>query len=160
MTFLRRRMSASIVRPLRADRAEECAGLHARAFAHPWSAAEIETLIRAPSSVCFAALDSVTGRLRGFAISRLAADEAEVLTIAVDPASRRRGLGRDLLRALIDSLALSGATTLFLEVDAANAAALSLYSRFQFVKVGERIGYYRRPNGEPATAHVMRRFLA
>ena len=45
-------------------------------------------------------------------------------------------------------------------MDADNVAALALYQRFGFVKVGERAGYYRRPDGKPATALVMRRDLA
>ena len=47
----------------------------------------------------------------------------------------------------------------FLEVDADNVPAIKLYHRFGFVKVGERAGYYRRPDGKPATALVMRRNL-
>jgi ribosomal-protein-alanine N-acetyltransferase len=106
-----------------------------------------------------AALDPVEATLRGFVLSRAAADEAEILTIAVDPALRKGGVGRDLLRAHLGQAAAAGARRLFLEVDADNAAALALYARFQFVKVGERKGYYKRPDGKAATALVMRRDL-
>ena len=106
-----------------------------------------------------AALDPVTGRVRGFAVSRLAADEAEILTIAVDRAWRGRGVGRDLLREHVSRAALSGARAMFLEVDQDNAAAIALYRRFGFVEVGRREGYYRRPDGKSATALVMRKDL-
>jgi [ribosomal protein S18]-alanine N-acetyltransferase len=160
MVFLPRRIAASIIRPLRVDRADECAEIHAGAFAHPWPATEIAALVTSPSTVGSAALDPSANRLRGFALSRLAADEAEVLTIAVHAAWRKRGVGRDLLREHMASLALAGARALFLEVDEANSPAIALYTRFKFAKVGERVGYYRRADGKPATALVMRRNLA
>ena len=89
----------------------------------------------------------------------MAADEAEILTIAVDSALRRAGVGGDLLRAHLPSVAAAGAARLFLEVDESNAAALALYARFGFVRVGERQGYYKKPDGKAASALVMRRDL-
>lgn len=153
------RSTPSVVRPLRADLADDCAALHATGFAHPWSAAEFGQLLTSPTSLGSAALDPAKGALRGFALSRLVAGEAEILTIAVDPAWRRHGVGKDLLRAHLAEVARAGAATIFLEVDASNVAALALYARFGFVKVGERAGYYRRADGKPATALVMRRDL-
>ena len=160
MAFPFRRISPSVIRALRADRAAECAKVHAAAFAHPWPAGEFASLLTSGSTIGSAALDPLTSRLRGFALSRLAADEAEVLTVAVDPGWRGRGVGRDLMREHVQRAALTGANALFLEVDADNLAAIALYHRFGFVKVGERAGYYRRPDGKPATALVMRRTLA
>lgn len=160
MVFGFLRTAPSTIRPLRADRAEECAAIHASAFARSWSAGEFATLLSSGSTLGSAALDPATGRMRGFAISRLAADEAEILTIAVDRAWRGRGVGRDLLREHLSRATLSGARAMFLEVDRANAAAIALYARFGFLKVGQREGYYRQPDGEPATALVMRKDLA
>jgi ribosomal-protein-alanine N-acetyltransferase len=160
MAFPFRRASPSVIRSLRADRAEECAAIHGAAFAHPWGADEIAALLTSASTIGSAALDPASGRLRGFALSRLAADEAEILTIAVDPGWRRRGVGRDLMREHLQRATLAGARALFLEVDAENFAAIALYRRFAFVKVGERPGYYPRANGKPATALVMRKGLA
>ena len=73
-----------VIRPLRGDKAEACARLHAAGFAHPWSAEEIERLIAEPSTLSAAALDAGAGILRGFALARRAADEAEILTVAVE----------------------------------------------------------------------------
>jgi ribosomal-protein-alanine N-acetyltransferase len=152
-------MSPSVIRALRWDRAEECATVHAASFAHPWPTGEIASLLTSANTIGSAALDPSTNRLRGFAISRLAFDEAEILTIAVDPGWRRRGVGRDLLREHLQRATLAGARALFLEVDAEDVAATALYARFAFVKVGARKGYYPRPDGKPATALVMRRNL-
>ena len=97
--------------------------------------------------------------MRGFVLARLAADEAEILTIAVQPSARGRGVGRALLLANFRQAANAGARTLFLEVDEDNRAALALYKRLGFVRVGERVGYYRKKDGGRTTAVVMRRAL-
>ena len=148
-----------VVRPLRSDNAEACARLHAAGFAHPWSAEEIVRLVAEASSLSSAALDPASGVLRGFAIARLAADEAEILTVAVDSAWRGRGVGRALLSEILRQAAYAGARSMFLEVEESNAAALALYRRLGFTRIGERPGYYRRRDGSRALAVVMRRGL-
>ena len=116
-------------------------------------------LIANPSTLGAAALDPVSGRLRGFVLSRLAADEAEILTIAVDAAHQGRGVGRALLSENLRQAANAGAKVMFLEVAKDNAPALALYEGFGFARVGERAGYYRRADGTRASAVVMRKLL-
>jgi ribosomal-protein-alanine N-acetyltransferase len=159
MIFGLRQSSPPIIRLLRPDRAQACARLHAACFAHPWSAEEMAALIASASTVGAVALNSVSGRVHGFVLSRLAADEAEILTIAVDAAHQGRGVGRALLSENLRQAANAGAKAMFLEVAADNASALVLYERFGFVKVGERTGYYRRADGTRATAIVMSKSL-
>jgi ribosomal-protein-alanine N-acetyltransferase len=159
MIFGRRRFSPPVIRPLRPDKAEACARLHAQGFAHPWSKGEVAELIASPSTLAAAALDPLDGRLRGFILSRLAADEAEILTIAVEAASQGKGVGRALLSENLRQAANAGAKTMFLEVDKMNAPAMALYQRLGFVKVGERPGYYRR-NETQVPAAIMRKTLA
>lgn len=159
MIFSWGRPSPSALRPLRSTQAAECARLHASGFTYPWAQSELEQLISSQQSVGMAALDPVNSRLRGFVLSRVAADEAEILTIVVESALRHAGVGKDLLRAHLNQAATAGANRIFLEVDADNAPAIALYARLQFTKVGERKGYYKRPDGEAATAVIMRRDL-
>lgn len=78
----------------------------------------------------------------GFVLARAAADEAEILTLAVVPAWRRRGLGAALLAAAQRRAASLGAAQLFLEVAADNDAARALYAGAGFEAVGLRRGYY------------------
>jgi ribosomal-protein-alanine N-acetyltransferase len=78
----------------------------------------------------------------GFVLARVAADEAEIVTLAVRPAARGRGLGRALLQAAIDKARSLGADTMFLEVGADNPQALALYAGLGFAKVGARKAYY------------------
>ena len=80
--------------------------------------------------------------VQGFLIVRSAGDEAEILTLAVDPSHRRQGLARALLAAAIDSLRKAGAKRLFLEVDEANEPARGLYQSLGAVAVGRRPRYY------------------
>jgi [ribosomal protein S18]-alanine N-acetyltransferase len=148
-----------VIRPLRADRAEACAHLHGRSFAHPWSAEEFAALLRDASGLAAAALNPANGRLHGFVLSRLAGDEAEILTIAVESAKQGHGVGGALLRENLRQAANAGALAMFLEVAADNAPGVALYRRQGFVQVGERPGYYRRADGTKATALIMRKAL-
>ena len=91
----------------------------------------------------------------GFALWRSLGDEAEILSIAVAPDRRRRGMGKALLDEVMISAASEGLRALFLEVDAGNAPARALYFGAGFQKVGLRKKYYR--NG--ADALVLRKDL-
>src|ERR1700689_5650436 len=82
MIFGLRRSPPPVIRLLRPDRSQACARLHAEGFAHPWSPDEMGALITSSSTVGAAALDPVSGRLRGFVLSRLAAGGGGVLAVA------------------------------------------------------------------------------
>ena len=75
-------------------------------------------------------------------LARVAADEAEILTLAVAPSARRQGRAMALLDAAIALVRGAGARALFLEVSAVNTAAQALYARAGFVEVGRRPRYY------------------
>ena len=98
-------------------------------------------------------------RTIGFAVSRMAADEAEILSIAIDATYRGRGLSRDLLLTHLGHLAGHGVRTIFLEVEENNAPARRLYDRNGFAVVGRRERYYRSDDGEQLNALLMRRDL-
>ena len=134
---------------------ETLARLHARAFTHPrpWTALEFASLLDSPH--VFAVGDS-----RAFALGRVIADEAELLTIAADPALRRQGLGRAALAAFHAAATARGARTAFLEVAADNIAARALYDAAGYRRCGERPGYYRGPDGHAVDALLMARALA
>ncbi|MBX9741751.1 MAG: ribosomal protein S18-alanine N-acetyltransferase [Beijerinckiaceae bacterium] len=136
--------------------ARECARIHAASFASPWSPDGIAQMAAGGDIVADVALDGPGARLLGFAISRTVPPEGEILTIAVDAAFRRHGVGGILLREHLARIAAKGVKTLFLEVDEGNAPALKLYRRFGFQQVGVRAGYYAKKDGSRATALVMR----
>ncbi len=74
-----------------------------------------------------------------------AADEGEILNLAVAPRGRRRGLGRALVRGVLDALTSRAARAIYLEVRESNAPARALYAAHGFREVGRRKQYYRRP---------------
>jgi ribosomal-protein-alanine N-acetyltransferase len=91
------------------------------------------------------ALPNVFGLLHpsgGMILARVAADEAEILTLAVNPAARRGGIGAALLREAASLAATMGARAVFLEVSVANIAARQLYSASGFIQAGRRPRYY------------------
>ncbi len=153
------KISQSVFRPLRADAATQCATIHASSFAHPWTAPDFVRLIASDSNVNVAALDPTTNKLRGYVISRVVLDEAEILTIAVSRQLRGKGIASSLLAQHMSQLAGRGVESVFLEVDPQNAAAVALYRRHDFKIIGERPGYYRRPGASPVKAQVMRKLL-
>ncbi len=101
-----------------------------------------ETPVEAPSA-------------QGFVIWRSLGVEAEILTLGVLAAVRRAGLGAALLAAAADAARAAGVRRMFLEVDAGNPAAFSLYRRGGYVETGLRKGYYR----DGADAVIMARDL-
>ncbi|GGB47878.1 ribosomal-protein-alanine acetyltransferase [Roseibium aquae] len=134
------------------------ADIHAQTFAHPWHPDELGRLMAQDGVIVLTARRSSPYGTRnpvGFLIIRQAADEAEVLTIAVHPRHQGRGIASKLLQTGLFRLYTERCTHLFLEVDASNAPALSLYRRLGFKQVGERKGYYRAGEGD-GTALVMR----
>ena len=128
--------------------AEVLAALHAAAFppAERWSAQAIGLLLALPGH--FALLAEAEGVPVAFAMGRAAAEEAEVLTLAVLPAARRAGTGRALMQALMAEAAARGAKALFLEVAEGNRAARALYGRLGATVAGRRRRYY--PDGSDA----------
>lgn len=149
------------VRRIGPQSAPACAGIHAQSFAYSWTATDFETLLAARDVVGEAALVAAWwGKSPGvaaFILSRLILDEAEILTIAVAPEFRRRGIGSALLAVHLATLAAQGVKALFLEVEAGNQAALALYAQFAFRQIGERKAYYRKAGGAAAAALVLRR---
>lgn len=140
--------------------AEEIATLHAQGFARGWSASEIEGLLL-DRAVVADILRSEAGSvvLDGFALSRVAADEAELLSIAIAPRFRGKGAGAPLLARHLARVGAAGARRIVLEVDESNEPALRLYRRFGFAEVAVRAAYYTRADGTRGTARVMARAL-
>jgi ribosomal-protein-alanine N-acetyltransferase len=137
---------------------DRAAALHGESFValgeRAWTRQDLAELLAAPGVTGL--LFQAEGRDAGIALCRVAADEAELLTIAVRPAERRRGAGRRLLTAVIDRVREAGARALFLEVGADNPPARALYEAMGFRVVGTRSAYYRRGDGPPADALIMR----
>jgi ribosomal-protein-alanine N-acetyltransferase len=147
------------VEPATTKDADTIAKLHAAGFYRGWPREDFAAYLADQHvTPTYIACDA-RHRIAGFAMLRLAADDAELMTIAVDPKWRGKGIGAALLRAAFEDLLMSPAKKLFLEVAADNPAAIALYRKQGFAEIGRREGYFARANGQPATALVMSRNL-
>ena len=117
------------------------AALEAASFPDSWSERLLAGELAASGSLLLLASDSSSTPL-GYAAFRRAADEAELLRVAVAPAARRRGLARRLVEAGLARLLREGVRSCFLEVRPANAPALALYRALGFREAGRRRRYY------------------
>ncbi|MEM6759300.1 MAG: GNAT family N-acetyltransferase [Pseudomonadota bacterium] len=115
-----------------------------------WTAAEFADMLGAAHT-------RLTHLPDGFALWRAVADEAELLTIAVDPSSQRQGRGTTLMQ-MWHRHAARVAQHAFLEVADDNAAARALYHKCGYVQIAQRAKYYARPNGR-TDALILRRDL-
>ena len=133
------------------------AALHVASFARGWSEQEVEGLMTDRNVMAHRAMSGTA--MVGFIMSRLAADEAEILSVAVAGRRRGRGLARKLLDLHLRRLAALGARAVFLEVDEHNAPAIRLYGRAGFREISRRPNYYPGAGGKPVAALVLRRDL-
>jgi ribosomal-protein-alanine N-acetyltransferase len=148
----------AVVEPATARDLPQLARLHAASFHRGWGEAEFEGML--------AERNTLVHRLRlgrqtiGFAVSRIGADEAEILSIAIASDHRGRGLSHGLLLTHLGHLAGRGVRAIFLEVEENNRPARRLYEWAGFTVVGRRERYYKQPSGEQLNALLMRRDLS
>lgn len=133
------------------------ARLHAASFHRGWGENEFEHMLSERNTTIHRLRRG--GDVLGFAVSRIAADEAELLSIAIAPGARGRGLSGELLRSHLGHLAGRGVRTVCLEVEENNDPARRLYARAGFAVVGRRERYYREAGGAELNAVMMRRDL-
>ena len=134
------------------------AQLHGASFHRGWGEGEFEGMLTERNTLVHRLRSG--RKVIGFAVSRMAADEAEILSIAVAASHRGRGLSRNLLLTHLGHLAGRGVRTVFLEVEENNQPARRLYDGAGFAVTGRRERYYRQPGGEQSGAVLMRRDLS
>jgi ribosomal-protein-alanine N-acetyltransferase len=122
----------------------------------PWTEGNFRDALAAGNLCLVATLEQ---RVAGLAVLRMAAGEAELLTMAIRPELRRRGLGRRLLAEVVTRAADYGADVMWLDVRVSNAAAIALYRAAGFVEIGRRKDYYRTATGRE-DAMMMRLAMA
>lgn len=146
------------VEPANLRDAPRLSQLHRASFHRGWGTEEFEQILIERNALAHRL--RLGGSTIGFIISRTAADEAEILSVAVAQKHRGRGLSRDLLRTHLGHLAGHGLKTVFLEVEENNRPARALYGRAGFRVVGRRERYYKDASGEQLNAVVMQRDLS
>jgi [ribosomal protein S18]-alanine N-acetyltransferase len=159
--FLKRPVREFAIAPLEPGGGQVLAELHREDFVRPWTDGEFEQLLAEDTVFGFAGMEIGKGGTRpvGFVLARIAAGEAEILTLAVARSHRRAGLGWQLMDAVLRELHAARAEALFLEVDETNLGAIALYRRLGFHQVGKRPAYYKGADNRRTGALVMRRDL-
>lgn len=143
--------TGTMMRPASMVDSSRMAAIHAEGFAVGWGRDEIERMVLEGHVADVLVSRALYGEIvTGFAISRVVLDEAELLSVALDPEVRGRGLAAPLLRRHAERVRRAGAATLFLEVAADNAPALALYRGLGMEEMGRRKGYYPAHEGTAA----------
>ncbi len=137
-------MSPWTIRPAKLTDADAVIDLEARAFGSAsWGGPAVADGLTAPHVSTLIAFHEKARAAQGFVFWRSLGEEAEILSIGVAPAMRRRGGGRALLDEVIERARSEGVRKLFLEVDVANASAAALYASAGFERIGQRKRYYK-----------------
>lgn len=136
-------MAAAVQVPMRAmtlaDLDRVCA-VEAGAYSHPWSRANFIDSLAAGHDARVVLGDA--GRIIAYSVVMDGVDARHLLNLTVERGLRRQGIGRHLLRALIDAAQRDRVQAIWLEVRAGNQAAQGLYRSAGFVQTGLRRGYY------------------
>lgn len=132
------------MRPMFEDDLDAVMEVELRAYPFPWTQGIFQDCLRAGYPGRVLLLD---GRISGYGMLSMAADEAHVLNVCVDPRVQSRGHGRQLLRELVRAARQRGAARVFLEVRPSNAPAIALYHSEGFNEIGRRPRYYPTETG-------------
>ena len=133
------------IRPATVADAAELSRLHTASFEDGWTRDDFAIWLIRPEAVAVLVLREREAVAFGLALT--AGADAELLTIATDPAARRGGLGRQIFRALDADALKRGLERWVLEVARNNLPALGLYKSEGFVEIGVRKGYYKTRQG-------------
>ena len=138
-------MADVCITELTPELAAAAAELEAACFSTPWSEEGFLTALASSDNIFLAAENPADGELIGYAGLYTAADEGEITNVAISPACRNGGIGRQLVTELIRRAKEKGIVRIYLEVRVSNEPAIRLYQGCGFVPCGTRKNFYRLP---------------
>lgn len=130
-----------IIRDMVREDIPEVTAIEKQCFSQPWSEQGFMDGMNAPAVFLVAEEEAVTGYI-GMYVS---APEGEIANVAVAKSARRRGCGKALICAMQEWASEHGITRIVLEVRSSNVAAIRLYEKMGFVKLGVRRNFYQFP---------------
>ncbi len=140
------------VRKMTKEDLDQVAAIAALAFVKPWSRQGFAEALPMENA-CFLVVDD-NGSVAGYCGLYMAADEGEIINVAVKPDFRRKGIADQLMKALLTEGIRNGVCRFFLEVRVSNSAAIRLYQKHGFVKQGIRKDFYKEIHED---AYIMNR---
>ena len=123
--------------------ADDFCGIERASFTDPWSRDSLDGMIGSPVVLTRTALSG--GAIVGYLYAFVAADECDIMNLAVSPDARRRGVATALLDDFFALAKERDARTVYLEVRESNKGAISLYEKAGFIPLGVRKNYYKKP---------------
>lgn len=129
--------------PMQPEHTAQVAELEKICFNDPWSLRSVTSELENPLSLWLVCEED--GKVLGYVGSQTVLGETDMMNVAVDPESRRQGIGEKLILALVQNLKDQGSHCLSLEVRASNSPAVRMYEKLEFAQVGRRPNYYRNP---------------
>ncbi|MDQ1120282.1 MULTISPECIES: ribosomal protein S18-alanine N-acetyltransferase [Pseudoxanthomonas] len=135
---------AASLRPMREADLDAVMAIEQRAYPFPWTRGIFRDCLLAGYPAWLLVEHGLT---IGYGVISLAADEAHILNVCVAPERQGRGLGRQLLRALVQGARERRAERVFLEVRPSNPHAIALYHSEGFNEIGRRPRYYPARDG-------------
>ena len=134
-----------MIREMRPADAARAAAIESRIICPPWSEADYLDALGKPTYLILAAADE-DDLVTGYCVASMAADEAEIVDVGVEPEKQGCGTGNALVAAMLDCLRDRGIREVFLEVREHNLAAIRVYSGNGFAEAGRRKGFYHDPD--------------
>lgn len=131
--------------------------VHKESFPIYWKEKEISDMLLASGTQAWSARE---GSPIGMLMTRAQFEQAEILTLAIIPAARRKKIAQKLMKAAHEALAAAGVKKIFLEVAEDNMAATLLYRGLGYAEISRRAGYYKQPDGSSTDALVMAKEIA
>ncbi|HXY75437.1 MAG TPA: ribosomal protein S18-alanine N-acetyltransferase [Steroidobacteraceae bacterium] len=138
-----------VIRPMRASDVAPVVAIERASYPFPWSEGIFRDCLRV-GYVC--RVMTASRQVMGYGVMSIGAGEAHILNLCVGEANRSQGIGKRLLRSLIERAGAAGMCEAFLEVRPSNTAAIRLYLSLGFEQVGMRRGYYQAMNGREDAA--------
>lgn len=140
------------IRKMQENDLDQVAEIAARCFRNPWSRQGFAEALPL-ENVCFL-LAEEEHAIYGYCGLYMAADEGEIINVAVRPESRKKGVAAQILAELLSEGRRNGVRRFFLEVRVSNEAAIRLYEKHGFSRRGIRKNFYQDPCED---AYVMNR---
>lgn len=137
------------IRPMHHNDLSMVSDIERRSYEFPWSHGVFRDCLLAGYQCVVLIRDE---RVSGYAILSIAAGEAHILNLCVEPAHRARGYGEQLLDEILSRARVAEIKEVFLEVRPSNSAAFSLYRKKGFHQIARRPEYYQAHDGREDAA--------
>jgi ribosomal-protein-alanine N-acetyltransferase len=152
----RQDQNACLIRSMTHDDLPHVSDIERRSYEFPWSHGVFRDCLLAGYH-CMV-LENEHG-IAGYSVLSVAAGEAHILNICVDPAQRAYGYGARLLDDILLKARGESVREVFLEVRPSNETALALYKKRGFVQIAERPAYYQAHDGREDAAVLSRKLV-